>query len=99
MDVTLLIIKKVSECKLEQFENAQSISKWPTGSVYGGNIIRYLSYLLAPFPRGLEVDLEGSNTFLPLTLSMHINRLGLYSHLYRCLFNHITSCRDSCAGI
>ena len=66
------------------------MSKLSTGLVSIGNFINYLLYLLDPFPRGLEVDLEGSSTFPTLTLSMHINRLGLISHFYGCLLNGIT---------
>ena len=54
-----------------------SMSKWPTRSVYVGNIICYLIYLFAPFPRGLEVDLEGSNIFPMLTLLMCIDGIML----------------------
>ena len=52
------------------------MSKQPAGSVYMGNVIKYLTYLLALFPRGLEVDLKGSNTFPKLILSMLMDRLG-----------------------
>ena len=68
---------KVSKCKSGQFEYAQSMSKWPTGSAYVGNFISYLLYLPDSFPRGLCINLEGSSIFLPLTLSMHIDILGL----------------------
>ena len=54
-----------------------SMSKWPTRSVYIGRIIYYLIYLLNPFPRGLEVDLEASNIFPMLTLLMHIDGIML----------------------
>ena len=63
-------------------EHAQSMSKWPVESVYIGNIYYYPRNLLITFPRGLEVDLEGSSTFLIFMLLMHIDRLGLVSHLY-----------------
>ena len=89
---------KVSECKLGLFEYAQSISKLPSRSAYIANFINYLLYLFDPFPRGLGIDLKGSNTFLPLMLSMHINRLGLFSHLYGTLFICITICQDSWVG-
>ena len=58
------------------------MSKWPSGSIYIANFINHLFYLPDTFPRGLEVDLEGSSTFLSLTLLMHIDRLGLVSHLH-----------------
>ena len=82
---------EVSEHKLGPFEHAQSMSKWPERWAYIGNFINYLSYLPDPFPRGRGIDLEGSSTFLPLILSMHINRLGLFSHWYRALFIYITA--------
>ena len=66
-----------------------------TGSVYIGNIINYLTYLPDSFPRGLKVDLEGNSIFLMLTLSMHIDRLGLFSHLYRYLFKCVTTWQGS----
>ena len=72
--------------------------KRPTGSAYIGSIINYLIYGPAPFPRGLEVELEGSSTFLTLILSLHIDRLGLFSHFYGYLFNYITACQGSFAG-
>ena len=68
MDATLLTILKVSECKLRPFEYAQSMIKWPIGLVNIVYFINYFFYLPVPFPRGLEVDLEGSNTFLILML-------------------------------
>ena len=46
------------------------MSKWPAGSVYIGNIYYHLMYATSPFPRGLEVGLEGSSTFPTLTVSM-----------------------------
>ena len=67
------------------------MSKQPAGSVYIGNNINYLTYLPFTFPRGLEVDLEGSSTFPTLILSVHIDRLGLFSHFYRYFFNCITT--------
>ena len=39
------------------------------------------------------------DTFLPLVLSMHINRLGLFNHLYRSLFICITICLGSWAYV
>ena len=80
MDTIFLSNNKVSKYKL--FEYTQGMSIWPTGSAYVGNFINYLSYLLDPFPRGLLIDLEGDSTFLPLMLSVYIDRLGLFSHLY-----------------
>ena len=95
MDITWFTTVKVSECKLELFEYTQNMSKWPAGSVYIGNIINYLMYLPDPFPRGLKVDLKGSSTFPTLMLSIHFDGLGLFSHLYRRLFNYITTCQGS----
>ena len=69
--------------KLGLFEYTQNMSKRPAESVYIGNIIDYLSYLLTPFSRGLEVYLEGSSTFLLLMLSMYTDRLDLVSPLYK----------------
>ena len=68
---------KVSKCKLGPFEHAQSMFKQPTRLGYIGNIINYLFNLLYFFPRGLWKDQEGSSTFLPLTLLMHIDRFRL----------------------
>ena len=82
MHAISLTIVKVSECKLGLFKHTESMSKWPTGSAYIVNFINYLLYLPKPFSRGLGIDLEGSSTFVPLMLSMHIDRLGLFSHLY-----------------
>ena len=95
MDPILLIAVKIPKCKLGPYEHAQSMSKWPKEVVYIGNINNYLLYLPDPFPRNLEVDLEGSSTFLPLMLPMDIDRLGLVSHLYGSLFNCITMYKDS----
>ena len=92
----LLTTVKVSECKLRPFEYTQSMSRQPAGLVYIGNTINYCSYLLAPFPRGLEV--EGNSIFLLLMLLMHIDILGLVSHWYRYLFNCTTTCQGSLAG-
>ena len=74
------------------------MSKWPAGSAYIGNFINYLLYLLAPFPRGLCIDLEGSNILLQLMLLMHINRLGLFSHLYKTLLNCLFMCSGFWVG-
>ena len=63
-----------------------------------GNVINYLLYFLVPFPRGLCIDLEGSSTFLPLMLSMHTNRLSLFSHLFKTLFNCLSTCLGSWVG-
>ena len=71
----------MSKCKLRPFEHTQSMSKWPEGLGYIGNIINYLCHLPAPFPRGLWRDLEGSSIFLLIMLLMHIDRLGVFSHL------------------
>ena len=86
----------MSKCKLRPFEHAKSMSKQPAGLVYIGVFVSYLSYPLDPFPRGLGIDLEGSSTFLPLILLMHIDRLDLFSHLYRTLFICIAMCPGSC---
>ena len=59
----------------------------PAGLVYLGSFINYLLYLLAPSPMGQRIDLKRGSTFLPLMLSMYINRLGLFSHLYGTLLN------------
>ena len=72
---------KVTEHKLGQFEHAISMLKWPERYVYIGNIIYYLIYLLAPFPKGLEVDLEGRSKLATLMLSIPVYRLGLFCHL------------------
>ena len=72
--------------------------KWPIGLVYIANLINYLWKLLDPFPWGLYIDLEGSSTFLPLMLSMHIDKLGLSSYLYGTLFICITAYPSSCVG-
>ena len=85
MDATFLSNNNVSKCKLGPFEHTQSMFKQPVGLPYAGIYMKYLLYLPVLFPRGLCIDLEGSSTFLPLTLSMHIDRLGLFSHLYRTL--------------
>ena len=93
---------KVTKCKLGPFEDAQSMSKWPAGSDYIGSIINYLTYLPDPFPKGIEVYVEGSSTFPILILSMHIIGLGLFNYLYRYLFNCIAMWQgswDSATGI
>ena len=92
MDTTFFSNNKVSEYKLEPFEHAQSMSKWPTGLAYVGSFINYLLYLPDPFPRGLYIDLEGSSTFLPLMLSMFIERLGFFNHLYATLLICLSTC-------
>ena len=53
IDAIFLNNNKVSEHKPGPFEHAQSMSKWPARSVYIGNLINYLLYLPALFPRGL----------------------------------------------
>ena len=98
MDITLFTIIKVLECKLGPFEYTQSMSKWPARSVYVGNIFNYLIYLPDPFPRGLQVDLEGSSTFLTITPLVYMDRLCLFSHLYRSLFHSSTIWQGSWAG-
>ena len=75
----MLTIVKITKCKSGQFENAVSMCKRPKGSVYIGNIVYYLTYLLYPFPRSL-VDLERSRILPTITLLMHIDRLGLFYH-------------------
>ena len=82
IDFILCRTVKVTKCKSGPFDYAQSISKWPEGSEYIGNIIFYLTYLSDPIPMGLEVDQKGSSTFLTLIPLMYINRLNLFSHLY-----------------
>ena len=61
MNLKLFTTVHISKCKLGPFEYAQTISKWPMGSVYIGSIVKYLPYLPTLFPKGLEVDLEGTN--------------------------------------
>ena len=68
---------------------------WPTRLVYIGNFINYLLYLPDPLPRGIRIVLEGSSTFLPLMLSMHIDRLDLFSDLYGTLLNCLSVCPGS----
>ena len=77
---------KIPKHKLIPFEHAQSMFKWLAGLVYIGIIFNYLPYLPTYFPGGLKVDLEGSSTFPILMLLIHINRLGLFNHLYRYFF-------------
>ena len=74
------------------------MSKWPGGSVNIGNNIYYIVYLPNPFPSGLEVDLEGSNTFPTFMLLIYIDSLGLFNHLCRYLFNCITMWQGSWAS-
>ena len=81
MDLTIPITIKVTKCKSWFFEHSISMSKWPTRSVYVGNIVYHLIYLPDPFVRGLEVDLEGKSIFPILLLSIHIDSLGLFYHL------------------
>ena len=54
---------KSVQMQARAFEYTQSISKQLTGSVDIGNTINNLMNLLDTFPKGLEVDLEGSITF------------------------------------
>ena len=74
------------------------MSKRPAGLVYIGNSINYLSYLPYPFPRGLRIDQKGIKTFLSFLLSMHIDRLGLFSCLHETLLNCITMWQGSWDG-
>ena len=74
------------------------MSKQPVGLAYIGNSINYPLYLPDPFPRGPVIDLDWSNTFLLLMLLMHIDKLGLYSHLYGSLLNCLSICLGSWAG-
>ena len=74
--MALPTIIKMTNHKLGLFEHAVNIFKWSTEFLYADNIIHYLIYLPDPFPRGLEVDKEGSSIFPMLKLSLHINRLG-----------------------
>ena len=90
---------KVFENKLRLFLHAQSITKWPTRSVYIGNFINYLSYFLAPFPKSLGIYLEGNSKFLPLVLSMLINILGLFSHFYGTLLNCLSNVQVARLGL
>ena len=73
MDLTvtaIVSIVKVIKHKPGLFERVLIMLKRPTGSVYIGIILYYLIYLPNPFPRGLEVDLEGTSTFPELILLM-----------------------------
>ena len=88
----------MSERKSEPFKHTESMSKWPSGSVYIGNFINYFLYLPTPFPRVLCIDLEGGSIFLPLRLLMHIDRLGLFSYLYRTLLNCLSAYPGSWIG-
>ena len=81
--------------QVKAIKHAQSMSKWPSGSAYVGNFIDYLFCLAVAFPRGLCIVLEGGSTFLPLMLSMYINRLGLFSYLYRTLLSCLSICLGS----
>ena len=74
------------------------MSKQPIRLAYISSFIDYLLYLLAPFHRGLGIDLEGSSIFLTLMLSMHIDRLSLFSYLYGTLLICITLCLGGWAG-
>ena len=98
MYTAFLSNNKVSKCKSGPFEHAQSMSKWPTGLAYAGSFINYLLYLPDPFPRGLCIDLEGGSTFPPLKLLMYIDRLGLFSHLYRALLTCLSVYPGSWVG-
>ena len=53
MDVTMIIIVKVTKCESGSLEHSASMSKQRSGFVYIGNIVYYLIYLLHPFLRGL----------------------------------------------
>ena len=75
-----MIIVKVNKCKLGPFQHAVNISKWPSGSIYIGNIFFYLIFLPIYFPRCLEIDLERSITFLTLILLIHIDKFYLFHH-------------------
>ena len=70
MDAIFLSNIKVSEPKSGPFEHAQSMSKQPARLVYIGSFINYLSYLLAPFPRDLCIDLERSK-YIPTTYAIY----------------------------
>ena len=98
MDTIFLNNNKVSKCKLGPFEHAQSMSKQPAGLVYVGSLpISFLTFPV-PFPRGLFIDLKGSSIFLPLMLLININRLGLFSNLYRTLLNCLSVYPGSWVG-
>ena len=53
------------------------------GSVYIGNLLNYLTYLTDPFPRGVEIDLEGDSTFPPLMLSRLQLQISLIYHSWQ----------------
>ena len=78
INVTVTTTVKVTKYKTGPFEHAVSMSKRPAGSIYIGKIIYYLTNLRTPFPRGLEADLKGGSMFPTPTLSIHINKLGLF---------------------
>ena len=79
--MTMTITVKVIKHKSGLSEHTESMCKYPKGSVYIDNIFCNLIYLPDPFPRGLEVDQEGRNTFPILALLIHIDILGLLCHL------------------
>ena len=76
-----VITVKVTKYKSRPFEHAVSMSKWPSRSLYIGNIIHYLIYLPIPFPKVLEIYLEGSSIFPIPIPSIHIDRLSLFCYL------------------
>ena len=47
----------MTQYKSMPFGDALSMSKWPPGSVYICDILHYLAYLPAPFPRGQDAKL------------------------------------------
>ena len=67
---TTISAVKVTKHKSGPFEYTIYMLKWPARFVYIGNTLYYPIYLPAPFPRGLEVDLEESSTFPTLILLM-----------------------------
>ena len=74
------------------------MSKRPVGLVYVGSFISYFLYLPVTFPRGLEINLEGSITFPIVTLLIYIKRLSLFNYLYKWLFNYVTVSQGGWAG-
>ena len=52
------------------FEYAIIMLKWSEGYVYIGNSLYYLICLVTPFPRGIQVDLEGRGYFPTFMLLM-----------------------------
>ena len=63
LETTMLVVK-VTKHKSGLFEYTKRMLKWPTGFAYIGIILYNLVYLIAPFSRGLWVDLKECSKFL-----------------------------------